>query len=94
MDSVGDVMSDDEVVLCLHGALNVVANGSCRFARPLHRASVRIGQRDLRVFRLFQLRLNRLHALNFLLQPVNLALEPGALDFGRRRLAVGGFKLG
>jgi hypothetical protein len=25
---------------------------------------------------------------------INLALEPGALDFRRRRLAVGGFKLG
>ncbi len=71
MGSVGDFVSDDEVVLRLQGALHVVANGSCFFARALQRACVGIGERNLRVFHLFELRLDRFHALNFLLQLAN-----------------------
>ncbi len=87
-------MRYNEMVLRLHGALYVIANGSGRFARSLHGARVGIGERNLRVFRLLKLRFDRFHALDFLFQPANFILEPGALDFWRRGLAVRGFKLG
>ena len=50
IDGIGDFVSNDEMVLDFNGALNVVTNGSCRFAGSLHRARIGIGERDLSVF--------------------------------------------
>ena len=94
MDFVGDFVGDDEMVLRLHGALHVIANGSRGFARSLHGAGIGIGERNLRVFRLFKLRPDGFHALDFLFQLGNFILEPVDLDFRRGGLAVRGFKLG
>ena len=94
MDGVGDFMRDDEVVLRFHRALHVIAHGSCCFARPLHRARIGISQRNLRIFRLLKLCLDRFHALDFLFQLGDLAVESADLDFRRGGLAIGGFKLG
>ncbi len=94
MDFIGDFMGDDKVVFRLHGALDVIANGSRRLARSLHGAGIGIGERNLRLFRLGKLRLDGFHALDFLFQLGNFALEAGDLDFRRGGLAVRGFKLG
>ena len=48
----------------------------------------------MRIFCLFELRPDRFHALDFLFQLGNLAVQPGNLDFGRGGLTVSGFKLG
>ena len=92
--SIGDFVSDDEVVLGLDSALHVIANGSCCFACPLHSARIGIGERNLCVFRLCKLRSDRFHALDFLFQPASFIFEAGGLDFWRGWLTVSGFKLG
>jgi len=83
---IGHLVRDDEVVLGIHGSLDVVAHKTRPFGLRDHRARVGVGQRELRVGLSCQALLDAIHpthlfaqCLDLLLQALGLGLDLGRL---------------
>src|SRR5712672_4757439 len=87
-------MRNDEMMLGVDGTLNIVPDHPAASATCGHRASIRIGQRDLLVLGLHHLGVQTVEAQYLLAQRCNLFVEPR--DLGLRycfALAIGAIKL-
>src|ERR1700730_5674719 len=91
---VRHLVRDNEMVLGVDRSLHVVADDTGVLAARRHRARVRIGQRDLLVFALHHLGIDRIEPRNLFLQFRNLILEPRNLCLRHRiAMAVGSLQL-
>jgi hypothetical protein len=73
---VRHLMRDDQVVLGVHGYLDVVAHESCALGLREHRARIGVGQRQLRFRLTRQLLLDLIHPAHLLAQRRDLLLQP------------------
>src|ERR1700674_339745 len=87
-------MSNNEMMLGVHGTLHIVTDHPAASATRGHRASIGIGQRYLLVLGLHHLSVQTVQALYLLTQRRNLLVEPGDLGLRYRfPLAMGAVEL-
>src|ERR1700682_2795568 len=91
---VGHLMGHDEMVLRIHGALNIITDNPTAPATRGHRACIGVCQRNLLVLCLHQLCVQRVQTLYLLAQRRNLLVEPRNLGLRRREpLAIRAIKV-
>src|SRR6266436_6639380 len=87
-------MSNNEMMLRIHGTLHIVADHAAASTTCGHRARIGIGQRYLLVFGLHHLGVQCIEALYLLAQRRNLLVEPRDLGFRYRfPLTIGAVEL-
>src|SRR5258707_1743742 len=87
-------MSNNEMMLRIHGTLHIVADHAAASTTRGHRARIGIGQRYLLVFGLHHLGVQCIEALYLLAQRRNLLVEPRDLGFRYRfPLTIGAVEL-
>src|SRR5258708_13038247 len=87
-------MSNNEMMLRIHGTLHIVADHAAASTTRGHRARIGIGQRYLFVFSLHHLGVQCIEALYLLAQRRNLLVEPRDLGLRYRfSLTIAAIKL-